>query len=214
MQTDSYYTLGLDVGKAQDPTALAVIETDLSTTDVRLVSLHRFLLGTPYTDLLGQLKHRLTSPPLGGRVRLAVDATGLGGPFVDMFRNELPAIDLFAITITSGYTVRGNRRNPHVPKHDLIATTSLSFEQAHLRIAAEMRETQNLFDELLSYQHIHTDHGNDSYSSSAGQHDDLVLALSLALWLIEERPIHSYQSSYVDRGEIPGIVTMGEGILG
>jgi hypothetical protein len=76
-----------------------------------------------------------------------------------------------------------------------------------------MRETRNLVDVLLSYEHTLTEHGNDSYSSSAGQHDDLVLALSLALWLAENRPICHYQNRYVDLGEIHGIVPMGNGLL-
>lgn len=59
-----------------------------------------------------------------------------------------------------------------------------------------------------------TEHGNDTYGSSAGQHDDLLLALSLALWLTENRRIHDHNqnTTYVPLGDIPGIVAMGEGV--
>jgi terminase large subunit-like protein len=214
MQYECYYTLGLDLGKARDPTALAVIETDPSTSNLQLRDLYRFDLGTPYSDVLLRLGQRLDKPPLLDRARLAVDASGLGAPFVDLFRRELPDVDLYAITITSGSTSHGKRRNPRVPKHELVATTSLILEQGRLRIAAEMPETPTLIDELLSYHHDLTEHGNDTYSAGAGQHDDLVIALSLALWLALNRRIRNPNQVSVawDRGSIPGIVAMGEGV--
>jgi hypothetical protein len=215
MHDNPYYTIGLDPGKEHDPTALAVIEFDHSTDDLRLRGLHRFRLGTPYTDLPGLLEHRLSSPPLAGRVRLAIDATGLGAPIVDQFRQQLPALDLYAITITAGRNTSGNYRNPHVPKQDLIGGTIVALEQGYLRIAANMRETPTLTDELLTYQQTRTEHDNDTYGAETGHHDDLVLALSLALWLTENRPIGylNTSNSVVPRGDIPGIVPMGDGLI-
>jgi hypothetical protein len=78
-----------------------------------------------------------------------------------------------------------------------------------------MPETSTLIDELLSYHHDLTEHGNDTYNAGHGQHDDLVLALSLALWLAANRRIRNPNQVNVawDRGDIPGIVAMGEGVL-
>jgi hypothetical protein len=209
------YILGLDLGKEQDPTALALIEDDYCSDHLMVRALHRYPLGTPLTDLPGLLKPRLTSPPLAGQVRLAVDASGLGGPIVDLLRQQLRSIDLYAITITSGNNIGGNHKNPHVPKQDLIATTIVHLEQGLLRIASDMPETRTLRDELLSFRRTTTEHGNDTYAAKTGQHDDLVIALSLALWLNENRGIGflNTTNSVVPRGEIPGIVPMGDGIL-
>ena len=50
-----------------------------------------------------------------------------------------------------------------------------------------MRDTQKLIDELLDYRRSTTLRGNDTYAAASGKHDDLVLALSLALWTAENR---------------------------
>ena len=158
--------------------------------------LHRFPLGTPYTELPGALKVRLAEEPLVGRVALAIDATGVGAPVIDQFRKELPNIPLYAITITGGTAVTGIPSSPHVPKRDLISTASVIFEQRRICIAASMRDTETLTDELFSYRRITSDRGTPTYSGASGCHDDLVLALSLALWTAENkhlRPRHPYQ---------------------
>jgi hypothetical protein len=77
-----YYTLGLDPGKAQDPTGLALIESYPDEALLRLRGLYRFPLGTPQTQLPALLAPRLTKPPLAGRIRIAIDANGIGGPIV------------------------------------------------------------------------------------------------------------------------------------
>ena len=209
-----YYTLGLDLGRSEDRTALALIESDPTEDVFRLRGLHRFPIGTPNTELIALLERRITKAPLAARVRLAVDATGIGAPFVDLFRDELPQIDLIAITITAGAKVGGDRNNPNVPKQDLIASTSVILENARLRIANEMRETGTLRDELLSMRSTRTEHGNHTYGARSGQHDDLVLALSLALWLLEHRRLPDPNQPAIswDKGDIPGIVPMGDGL--
>jgi hypothetical protein len=72
-----YYTLGLDLGRSEDRTALALIESDPAEDVFRLRGLHRFPIGTPNTELIALLERRITKAPLGA-------------PFVDVFRDELP----------------------------------------------------------------------------------------------------------------------------
>jgi hypothetical protein len=78
-----------------------------------------------------------------------------------------------------------------------------------------MNDTDALIEELLAYRRITNDRGTDTYTAAAGSHDDLVLALSLALWLTENRPIRDPNLPAIStpQGDIPGIVTMGEGLL-
>jgi hypothetical protein len=215
MADTSYFTLGLDLGKARDPTALALVQSHWDHGGYLLRGLARFPLGTPLTEVPALLKQRLTQPPLAGRVRLAVDATGMGAAIVELLRERLPGIDVYAITITGGVNVTGTRKDPNVPKQDLIGNTSVILEQGGFRIAKKMRETQTLRDELLSFQYAPTEQGRHTYGASSGQHDDLVIALSLALWLIEERPIRNpyTKTVFVPRGEIEGIVPMGDGLI-
>jgi hypothetical protein len=183
-----WYTLGLDFGQSNDHTALALIEADYLRKPVyRLRGLHRYPLGTPYTDLPALLEPRLNERPLAGRVLLALDATGVGKPVVDLFRERLPRPPIYAITITAGNDVTGTGMGPHVPKRDLILTSSVIFEQHRIQIAQEMHCAQALVDELQGLRRSITEHGNDTYSAASGEHDDLVLALSLALWTAEHK---------------------------
>ena len=185
-----YYVIGVDPGQAADPTAVAIVEYQYerhARTTYRVTGLHRFRLGTPYTDLVDPFRDRLEQKPLRRRTNLAVDATGVGTPFIDLLRDELGPNRIYAVTITSGATVTGTNGNPHVPKRDLIGITSVILEQRRLRIAENMRDTGALIDELLAFRRTTTERGNDTYSAASGSHDDLVLALSLALWTAEHR---------------------------
>jgi hypothetical protein len=195
-----HYTLGIDPGQSADPTALALLEQDQVDQPIyRLRALHRFPIGTPYTELPRALWSRLTTDPLDGHVKLAIDATGVGAPVVDYFRDHLPEITIYAITITAGTNTTGTHRDPHVPKRDLISTASVILEQRRLHIAANMRDTPTLSDELLAYRRTLNECGYYTYQAASGSHDDLVLALSLALWTAEHKRIPSpvsYKSSY------------------
>jgi hypothetical protein len=201
----SDYLLGIDPGQATDPTALVLLEHDRQRQPTyRLCALHRFPLGTPYTQLPAAINKRLSAEPLIGRTRLTVDATGVGAPVIDLFKQEFPRIQLYAITITGGNTVTGSPHEPHVPKRDLIATTSVILEQHRLGIPTTLPSKEALIDELLNYRHTISDTGHDSYAAAAGSHDDLLLALSLALWTAEHKPLHYPTSkSQVPRARLP-----------
>jgi len=204
-RTRTRYILGVDLGQANDPTALALIEHPLTRKpSYQLRALHRFPLGTPYPRLVEQIARRLTNPPLTGRTRLVIDATGVGKPVVDLFKHHQPRLsDLYALTITAGTSVGGNTRNPTVPKRDLIINTAVLLQQQRLRIAPNLHDTQTLLDELLSYRVTTSDTGHDRYGpANSDGHDDLLLALSLALWLAENKPI-TYGTISVPRGRIP-----------
>jgi hypothetical protein len=200
-----HYTLGIDIGKANDPTALALIEHQLQETPVYQVrALHRFRLGTAYPTLVEAVMSRLAAKPLAGLTRIAIDSTGVGLPVVDLFRSQprRPS-DIYAITITSGTSVGGAGYNRTVPKRDLINTTAVILQQQRLRIAAELRDTNALANELLSYRVKISDTGHDRYEPASSQdHDDLLMALSLALWTAERHPVR-YATFSVPRGRIP-----------
>jgi hypothetical protein len=210
------YVLGIDLGQSPDATAVALIEYEHThEPEYRLRGLHRFPHHTPYTKLSAPIQDRIEQLRRKGQVRVAVDATGPGRPIVDYLTDELDPTPLFAITITNGHEVSGSNRNLNVPKRDLITTTTLILEQRRLRIAEDMSDTDALVDELLTYRRTTSERGTDTYSAPSGHHDDRLLALTLAIWLTEHRPAPNpnRRNVYWDRGEIPGIVRMGEGLL-
>jgi hypothetical protein len=200
------YTLGLDIGQAHNPTALALLEHPTGRNPTyQLRALHRFPLGTGYPDVVEAVSRRLREPPLRARARIAIDATGVGAPVVDLFKTNVRTSDLYAITITGGTSVGGGNRTPTVPKRDLITTTAVVLQQQRLRIAPSLPDTPTLVDELLSYRVTTSDSGHDRYGpANSDGHDDLLLALSLALWLAETKPF-TQASIFIPKGRIPDI---------
>ena len=79
------YFLGLDLGQKQDPAALAVVE---KTPELRLMVryVERAPLGTPYPRVVDWVRQVATNRQIAGRCELAVDATGVGNPVVEMLR--------------------------------------------------------------------------------------------------------------------------------
>ena len=76
----------------------------------------------------------------------------------------------------------------NVPKTDLIAGVQVALEQGHLRIAKKMREAGSLKRELLDVRMQRRESGGIRFGADAyGQHDDLVIALALAVWQAGKR---------------------------
>ena len=91
----SMYYLGLDLGQKRDYSAVAVVEridrfgerlwgVRLSELVVRYAE--RLPLGTPYPRAVERVRAIVQSGALAGNCALAVDATGVGAPVVDMLR--------------------------------------------------------------------------------------------------------------------------------
>lgn len=156
-----------------------------------LVHLDRLPLGTSYPGVVEHVKALMWRPPLRGRSRLVVDATGVGEPIVDMMTQA--GLQPVPITITAGYTVqRADRGGWHVPKRDLVDTLAVLFQTERLAIARELRYAQALVDELLAFEARVTAAGRDTYGAREGAHDDLVLATAIAVWYgIRHAPAHS-----------------------
>lgn len=191
MASKTYYYIGLDLGQSVDYTALAVAERHKHAApqrpsyDVR--HLQRFPLGTGYPDIVDQVGEMLTTPPLAGQgLSLVVDATGVGAPVVDLLRRARLPGRLVPVTITGGDSVNRDRAGFRVPKRDLISSTKVLLQSGRLRFA-ELPETPILVKELLSFQvKIDPATAHDSYAVwREGIHDDLVLAVALAVWFGE-----------------------------
>jgi Terminase RNaseH-like domain len=197
------YSVGVDIGKAQDHTAVVLLEHDAQPRPTYLTrGLYRFPLGTPFGDLASRISARINDEQLRNRTQIAIDATGVGAPIVELFEKLLPRRSLYAITITGGIDVTGSHQNPHIPKADLIAAAVVVLEQRRLRIASSLREAPTLAEELIAYRRRTSESGHDTYGAAGNGHDDLVLALSLALWIGENRPPPQAARISVPRGRM------------
>ena len=94
MTREPRYFSGLDLGRASEFTALAVLEQTQepdpeqggrAVRHYAVRHLERFALGTPYADIFSRVKTLFAEPRLG-RSALVVDSTGVGKPVVDLLR--------------------------------------------------------------------------------------------------------------------------------
>ena len=146
--------------------------------------LERLPLGTRYPEVVGRVKTLLSTPPLADEYALAVDATGVGVAVTDMLRNA--GLHFDGVTITSGEKESREGSHWRVPKRDLISACQVLLQQRRLRIAASLPEAKTLTEELLNFRYKITQASNLTYEAwREGAHDDLVLALSLAVWEAE-----------------------------
>jgi hypothetical protein len=130
---------------------------------------------------------------------LAIDATGVGVGVTEIIARALkedlppgdPRVTLVPITLTGGERVNRSGAFYRVPKRDIVHTTIAAFQSGRLRIASSLREAKTLREELLNFKmKINPETAHDSYSHwREGQHDDLVLATAMAVW-VWERAVH------------------------
>jgi len=222
------YTLGLDLGKMSDFSALAIAEerperTDLILGKARLVPywaddpsydlpwLQRWPLRTPYQVIAEEVAKRVAvlCGNTANEVSLYVDGTGVGTAVVEILRQQ-EAIRLLypgmkTITITAGREVTRVADGWHVAKGELVSVAQVALQQGRLNVAPSLPEARTLRDELGTFEVTLTEAANATFSHRDGKHDDLVLATALALWGARQRPNYSYTFSYLGqgRGDIP-----------
>lgn len=174
------FVVGVDLGQAADYTAIAILEeTNKSSYDVRFIERLR---KTPYPSIVRRLDHLVRRLP--NHPAMAVDATGVGRPVIDMIRGaHLPAA-VYAVTLSGGDAVIQDGTEIHVPKRDVATAVAVLLQTSRLRIASGLKESETLFRELLNFRVKISPSGHDSYEAwRDGEHDDLVLAVGLAVWL-------------------------------
>jgi hypothetical protein len=214
------YFLGLDLGQANDPSALAVLERTVPTVEIPRPNgmirkeqirhygcraLKRWPLGTPYTAIVSEMA-TLTGNKLFRNAKLVIDATGVGRPVVDMFRDAHLRPDLIPVMITSGTKESFHDGYRHVAKLILISTLQVLLQQRRLQFAKSLPETPRLVKELQNYRVNITPALNETFNAREGEHDDLILALALAAWQGEREPIPVQAKMIVLR---PGLAGYG-----
>lgn len=207
------YILGVDLGQARDYTAIAVNEAHAFTRVTlqdgvpgvvgphevrrqRLVVhnirfLERLPLGTSYPDICRRVAEVLERlPPMKNKPVLAVDQTGVGRPVLDQMREI--GLRPIGVTISAGLNeTRAAWNDYRVPKKVLASMLHVALDGRRLKFAAELRELDTLTRELASFRVKATSRGNETFEAwREREHDDLVLALALAVWGAEkEQPL-------------------------
>lgn len=192
MESESYI-VGLDLGQAQDYTALAVVRrvlppwpADTRKASYELGHLERYPLGTRYPAIVAATCDLLQRAPLTRQTPLVIDFTGVGRAVENMYDGT--GVRPVAITITGGdEVIRDGPRHIKVPKRDLVSTLDVLFQSERLKIASELEAAPILVNELLNFRRkVDLKTAHDSYEAwRESIHDDLVLAVALACWYSE-----------------------------
>src|SRR5262245_40254453 len=200
------YVCGLDLGQAADYSALAIVEVGespetLSTTSddtggetiYAVRHLHRWPLGTSYRNIAADVAELVTRRELDSP-RLAIDATGCGRPVVEMIMSALGDVDggdlveckPIIITSGAGASYSANDRCFHVAKLLLVSALQACLSSSRLKIAPELPLAPVLVNELKTFKTRITPAGHEVFGNwRERDHDDLVLAVALALWLAD-----------------------------
>ncbi len=70
----------------------------------------------------------------------------------------------------------------YVPKRELIGALVTALENERLQIASSLRYAAALVGELQAFRLQVTGAGRAAYGAETGAHDDLVVAVALAVW--------------------------------
>lgn len=184
------FYLGLDLGQAQDYTALAIVDQVGDKANINQFAYHvtwleRFKLGTPYPDVVDRINTMLEKTQLYQGCYLIADATGVGRPVIEMMKRK--GINPVAVTITAGIELsRDEFGYFRVPKRDLVGELQVLLQEGRLKIAEALEHSRTLVQELMNFKVKITAAAHDTYGVwREGVHDDLVFAVALACWFGE-----------------------------
>lgn len=156
------FVVGLDWGRYQDFTAIAVLSGHRD--EAKLVHLERFqLLG--WERQIDRVEGVLSRFP---GCRVLTDSTGAGDVILDRVWARMPSQAVEPFRFDSG------------SKRRLIDGLASLIDRAALK----MRPDPNLLDELDSFRSFPTAHEGLRLEARSGRHDDLVIALALAAKLL------------------------------
>jgi len=135
--------------------------------------------------------YNATDPAIG----LVVDQTGVGRSVIDDLRAA--GLPMTGVTIHGGDAVSQDADDWRVPKRDLVGVAQVLLQNRRLKIAADLDLAPVLTAELGNFRAKIRLGGHDTYGAGEdwreGNHDDLVLAVSLACWY-GERSANAGQS--------------------
>ena len=140
--------------------------------------LERVPLGTPYPGIVAHVGRLLTKLP--GNPELVIDFTGVGRPVFDMF--VYSGISPTGVLITGGTAETRDGMTCSVPKLTLVSRLQALLHEGRLKILRALDEAETLVRELQDFRVEFTAAGHLTFNARSGKHDDLVLALAIAVW--------------------------------
>ena len=174
-------TMGVDLGQRRDFTAIVVDEqTEDDQHTIRHIERPR--LGTPYPKIIkrvSQIRDRIQKQT-DSTPTIYIDSTGVGRPVVDEFQAK--GVDVFPVTILAGDSVTIEGREIHAGKLALIARLDVLLADGRITWDGSTKEGKQLTSELHRFQLKVSQSGSLQLEAERNTHDDLVIALALAVF--------------------------------
>ena len=191
IETRQWVWIGVDLGQRRDSSAIAVVERvweraathDFLSTGLdgqwwfRVRILERLRLDTEYPDVVERVRQIAELPGIRENRTIVVDGTGVGAPVVDLLRRARLGCMIVPIIITGGVQPSTALRNGYesVPRSELLTAMQVLAQLGRLKIATRCKYAEALRREMLELKL--------AASAQRGEaHDDLALAVALALW--------------------------------
>lgn len=148
----------------------------------RIRWIERVTLGTHSPAVVDRIAVVSEAAATWGHAVIVLDATGVGRPDVDMLKRRT-SVPLRAVTFTSGSDEAHPSYNVHrVPKVDLVTSLEVVLQTRRIEVVPDCPLQHELAAELSAFDFALSAHGRASFEAASGSHDDLVLALCLAVW--------------------------------
>ncbi|MGE0523500.1 MAG: hypothetical protein AB7O60_10765 [Variibacter sp.] len=204
------FLVGVDIGKSQDHTAIAIVHHTITPNRIEepgydppiyreemvqrldLVHLQRLPLQMNYVAQSHAIREILAREPLAsGKTKVIADSSGVGEGVLDLMQAQ--GLRMARIKITGGSETTqtgGDRFN--VAKSALISKLEAAMHSRELQVAASLKEADNFKAELMNFERKVTAAGQNTWSARGSESDDIVLAVSYAIWWASSGPIWTF----------------------
>lgn len=199
------FHVGVDLGKHEDHTAIVVVEDALLALATRdpltfdwqvkretyVRKVERVKLHTEYEKVIERVGQVLEAPELKGKdIVLAVDGTSVGEHVVSCMRKEYRRmrVELVEVLFTGGATQHWQGRRFHSSKNALVDRLLHMMEKGELILPVGLPGLDLLLEELRGMRRTHGLKLMPRWESLA-RHDDLVMALAMAVWATTHRQL-------------------------
>ncbi|NWF86506.1 hypothetical protein HXY32_01625 [Candidatus Bathyarchaeota archaeon] len=153
------YYAGVDLGKLQDYSALAITKAEDNT--IKLFYMYEFPLETPYNNVIGHLARAHEKFHFQ---KVLIDQSGVGEPILEEIHNQ---------NIDCAEGVKFTTET----KEKLLCGLKITMEQEKLAIPYERRLCQQINEQQYSYSKS----GHLQFNHPLNSHDDMLWALALAV---------------------------------
>jgi hypothetical protein len=105
------------------------------------------------------------------------------------------------VMITGGDNETSEGSTHRVPKMTLVSALQALLHEGRLHIQKELPEAAELVRELQDFRVKYTEGGHLTFQAREGRHDDLVLALAIAVWRARKHitKTHSFYMDWISR---------------